>query len=159
MGYRAGAECRLLRCYATTRIPKLNIRVKPDTKAHAFPFQIGLQTQEFIQAALSHAVLADVAAGEYFKSAGAVNHLENLLLSSGLDRPALEDGWRYFKKYSAVLKGTVYQNALITFNSHWDWYVRNLRGFAKMARERIASPQLTGSQTRNCDRLTFTSIS
>jgi hypothetical protein len=140
------------------RIPKPEMKASPDAKAHPFPFQIGLQTQEFIQAALFLAVIADIAAGEYLKLPGSITHLEKRLVDAGLDKAVINEGWKYIQKYSSVFEGTVYQNALITFNSHWDWYVRNLHAFVKVASIKVTSPQLTRSQAKDFNRLSFMSI-
>jgi len=141
------------------RIPMLQIEANPGAGAHPFPFQVGMQAKGFLHGAMFHAVLGDFAAGEYLKLPEAVARLEDHLLEKGLNKNSLEMGWKYLRKYSHVFAGTVFQNALITFNSHWDWYLRNLHGFIKVARSTIASPPLTNHQSRNFDRLPFASIS
>lgn len=111
------------------KIPLPHIVIAPDRQAHPYPFQIALQAQEFLQGTLFQAVLADTAAGAYFRQPRAVEMIEKDLQQKGLASTALAQGWEILTKYKDAFEGWVFQSALISMNSHWDWYVRRLAGF------------------------------
>jgi hypothetical protein len=55
-------------------------------KIHPYPFQIGMQTLEFMQGSLFHASLVDIASGAYIRQPDGMTNLEYILLEK-LDSP------------------------------------------------------------------------
>jgi len=67
-------------------------------------------------------------------------------------------GWKLLEKYKDVFKITVFQNVLVTINSHWDWYIRNLGNFVRFARTCFQSPLLNKTGKSDLNRIGFFSI-
>jgi hypothetical protein len=83
---------------------------------------------------LLHAHLTATAAGLFIREPQGPSELENEFLALGGSKETYDEAWRFLTKYQAVLEDATYQVVLIAFNSHWDWYLRNLRGFVLAAR-------------------------
>lgn len=116
----------------TIPLPPLTMRA--DASAHPYPIQIGLQTEEFLQATVFYVIFADLAAGQRVKQPGAIQEIENELLTNGLDCKALNDGWAFLTKYIALFSEFAVQNAPIIMRNHWDWYIRRLGAFVEFGR-------------------------
>jgi hypothetical protein len=50
---------------------------------HAYPLQIGMQTAEFLQAAIFHSAFLDMASGEYVRHPEALNKLAQKFKAGG----------------------------------------------------------------------------
>ncbi len=135
-----------------------NITVDKNAKAHPYPFQIALQTKELIQGAIFYFHIADNSSGRYFQQQDATLILEKDFISHGGKKDAWEQGWELLKKYEEIFKITIYQNVLISINSYWDWYIRNLGSFVAYARTCIQSPVLIKREESNLNRISFLSI-
>lgn len=140
------------------KIPLPVVTKTSDAKAHPYPIQVSLQTQEFIQAGLFYAMFADTAAGEYVRLPNALNTIEEKLTKEGLDKRDWERGWHYLQKYQAIFNNTIFQNVVILTRSHWDWYVRQVAEFIKFARAHVASPPLTNRQQSDLNRIGWSEI-
>jgi hypothetical protein len=124
-------------------IPLLPMTAKPDAKAHMYPIQIALQTQQILQAAVFHAILTDLAAGQRVRQPGAIDEIESELIANGLNQRTLDGGWQYLKDYKDLFSEYLLQAAPITMKSHWDWYIRKLARFIQFARYHCGSPPLS----------------
>lgn len=116
----------------TFPLPPMTMRA--DATAHPYPFKIGLQTEEFLQATVFYVILADLAAGQRVKQPGAIQEIENELLTNGMDLKALNDGWTFLTKYKQLFSEFAIQNAPIMMRNHWDWYIRRLGEFVEFGR-------------------------
>lgn len=116
----------------TIPLPKMTMR--SDATAHPYPIQIGLQTEELLQATVFYVMLADLATGQRVKQTGAIQEIENELLANGIDLKAMNDGWTFLAKYKALFSEFAVQNAPITMRNHWDWYIRRLGRFVEFGR-------------------------
>lgn len=115
-------------------IPLPSMTMKPDAKAHPYPIQIALQTEEFLQATVFYVMFADLAAGQRVGQTGAIQEIENELLANGINLKAMNDGWTYLTKYKPLFSEFAVQNAPIVMRNHWDWYVRRLAQFVQFGR-------------------------
>lgn len=130
---------------------------RPDAEAHTYPFRIGLQASEFIQAAIFLTAFRDEAAGLTVRSTGGLRRVEQQL---GLD-PASDisaQAWKYLEKYKAVFSKHVFQYTLITMRSHWDWYVSRLGVFVEFCRDHVPSPRLSNTEKQRLGRIGFRPI-
>ena len=133
-----------------TKIPLPPVTKTAGAKAHPFPIQVSIQTQEFIQAALFYAMFADIAAGKYIQLPNALNILKQELSKEGLDKKLWYNGWTYLEKYQPTFNNTIFQNVLILMRSHWDWYIRQIGEFVSFARKHVSSPELDKSTEKSC---------
>jgi hypothetical protein len=135
-----------------TRYPLPTLNRSPNSQAHPFPFQISLQTQEFLQAALFYSTFADVAVAEVVSEPGGVARVESRLQERGLNPNIVSQAWSFLEKYREVFKGSVYQHALIQLNSHWDWYIRRLCEFVQFGRAYCQTPALKAEDEKRLRR-------
>jgi hypothetical protein len=141
-----------------TKIPLPSVTRTLGAKAHPYPLQVSMQTQEFIQAVLFYGMFADTAAGTYVRQPDALKTIEERLSKEGLDKKTWDTGWEYLGKYGLIFNNTLYQNIVILMRSHWDWYVRQIGEFVRFARNHVPSPTLDREQTKNLKRLGFLEI-
>lgn len=135
-----------------------DISVEKIAWAHPFPFQIAFQTQEFIQGAIFYISIADISSGAYMRQKDGIKELEADYFSQGEEKRTWELGWKLLEKYKDVFKITVFQNVLVTINSHWDWYILNLANFVIFARNYVQSPLLNKTDKSYLNRIGFLSI-
>jgi hypothetical protein len=135
-----------------------DILVGQSAKAHPFPFQIAFQTQEFIQGAIFYISIADISSGAYMRQKDGLKELEADYFSQGEEKGTWDLGWKLLEKYKDVFKITVFQNVLVTINSHWDWYIRNLANFVIFARNYVQGPLLNKTEKSYLNRIGFLSI-
>ncbi|MCU1306134.1 MAG: hypothetical protein JWN45_829 [Acidobacteriaceae bacterium] len=129
---------------------------RKNSQAHPFPFQIAMQTQEFLQGMIFHASFGDIAAGEFARQPDGVNQVERIMLAQGLDAGVPDEAWTIIRKYQCVFEGFVFQSVLIGLNSHWDWYIRKLSEFIRFARSSVSCSSLSNSDEKRllrADRL------
>lgn len=100
-----------------TKIPLPPVNKTSGAKAHSFPIQVSIQTQEFIQAVLFYAMFADIAAGKYVRLPNALNNIEQELIKEGLDKQLWDNGWSYLQRYQPIFNNTIFQNVLILMRS------------------------------------------
>jgi hypothetical protein len=120
----------------------------PGAKAHPFPFQIAIQTFEFIQGMLLYAAITDVATGNYIRDHDGLERLKNFFLSNGLKQDEWDSSWKYIGKYPLIFNSTVFQNVLVQMRSHWDWYIRQLVDFVKFSHNYFTEFPLTDKQIK-----------
>jgi hypothetical protein len=140
------------------KIPLPLVTKTADAKAHPYPIQVSLQTQEFIQAVLFYAMFADSAAGAYVRLPNALNNIEKKLIEEGLGKREWERGWDYLQKYQAIFNNTIFQNVVILMRSHWDWYIRQIGEFINFARVHLALPPLNKKQQSDLNRIGWSEI-
>jgi len=141
-----------------TKIPLPRVIKTAGAKAHPFPIQVSIQTQEFIQAVLFYAMFADIAAGKYIQLPNALDNLKQELSKEGLDKKLWDNGWSYLEKYQPIFNNTIFQNVLILMRSHWDWYIRQIGEFVSFARKHVSSPDSDKTQQKNLARIGWKEI-
>jgi len=119
-------------------------------RAHPYPFQIGVLTQQFLQGTIFHLAMMDEASGRYVRQDGAIPALEQWFLENGLDNRSLEIGWAALNKHIALFKMFGAMNVVVALNSQWDWYIRRLAGFSIFAlrHEGAADPRIDKALSR-----------
>jgi len=135
------------------KIPLLPMEQSKDAKAHCYPFQICMQTQEFLQASIFYAAFTDVATAEYIRIDGKLEEIEKSFTERLYSKETYDECWDYLQKYFDVFKKSAFQNVLVPLNSHWDWYVRRLAEFIAFAREHVESPTLNKAQQNDFCRI------
>lgn|GEM_PF-1408141 len=141
-----------------TKIPLPSVSKTPGARAHSFPIQVSVQTQEFIQAVLFYAMFADIAAGRYVRLPNALNNIEQEVMKEGLDKKLWDNGWSYLQRYQPIFNNTIFQNVLILMRSHWDWYIRQIGEFVSFARNHVSSPALDKNQEKELARIGWKEI-
>ena len=134
-----------------TKISLPPITSTPDAKAHGFPIQIALQTQEFIQGAMFYYSFQDIASGEFVRSNP--GEIDRKMIEQGFNKPALDQAWKILEKYLDVFRTTVFQNVLVSFCSHWDWYIRKLSEFIATHHLVAVGQALTERQLKEIRRI------
>lgn len=97
--------------------------------AHPYPFQVGIQTLEFLQVSVFYASFTDIATGELVRMPGGLSRIEEIFTAKLHTKEAYDEAWKYFKKYLPVFEKAPFQSVLIALNSQWDWYVRKIGEF------------------------------
>lgn len=141
-----------------TIIPLLEMSQKDDAMAHKYPFQISLQTMEFLQASIFYAAFTDIATSEYIRIDGKMEEIENIFTDQLYSKQTYDECWGFLQKYFEIFKKGAFQNVIVSLNSHWDWYIRNLSAFIRFSREHVDSPELTTKQTKEFGRIGNNSI-
>ncbi len=118
-------------------LPK--VTMQKDAKAHPFPFQIALQTKEFIQGAVFYFAIYDEAAGIFLRMPDSIKILEEIFINKGMKKSNLELSWQIFQGYKSVFESMVFRNVLLTVRSYWDWYTNKLAEFIIFAQENVGS--------------------
>ena len=140
------------------RIPLPKVMMQKDAKAHPFPCQIALQTQEYMQGVVLYFICADRAAGEFVRLPNGLNILKATLLKDGMQERDWESGWNYLSKYQKLFQGVVFQNVLIVIRSCWDWYVTKLAEFIIFACENNTDDALSKKDQKSLRRITHPEI-
>lgn len=140
----------------------LEVRIRIDlpalpkmVRAHLYPYQIAWQTLEFIQGAMFHVIFMDIAAGQRIRQPGATVDIEKEMMASGTTQDVLDLHWKALAKYKVVFEGFVFQNTIVSMQSHWDWYLRRLGVFILFARQAVAAPPLPSKVSRDLKRIGF----
>ncbi len=131
------------------KIPLPPITAKPNAEAHLFPVQVGMQTQEFLQGSLFYVAYLDIAAGELIRQEGGLAHLDKKVIAAGFDQSNVDKSLEIIQKYFGVFKSAVFMNVLISFCSHWDWYLRKITGFIRHAHPEVCSQPLSTQDNKH----------
>ena len=130
------------------RIPLPKMVMRKDAKAHPFPCQIALHTQELIQGIVFWFICVDEAAGAFVRLPNGLNTLKASLLKAGMQEEEWESGWNCLDKYKGFFESVVFGNVLIVIRSYWDWYITKLVEFIIFAQENAASALTGGNLTK-----------
>jgi hypothetical protein len=141
-----------------TKIPLPSVSKSSDSSAHAFPFQVGLQAQEFIQGTMYYVAFQDIAAGEFVRLHDGTGQVEALMLVHGLNKDASDQAWKILGKYLDVFKSSALQNVLISFCSHWDWYIRKISDFIQNTYFEVFHTALSNSDIKQLERADHLSL-
>lgn len=107
--------------------------------AHLYPRKIALRAQRLIQGSLFYGVIADTSIGQYFRVVdNAEKKMKDLLISSGWSEDTYEISWPCFMEYIDEFKNPIFQHAIYSIISHWDWYISNLGKFIHFAEGEIS---------------------
>ena len=121
-----------------SKIPIPKVIKKEDSKAHPYPFVIALQTMKFTQGAIFYFTLMDTAASEYFRQGDQQGSqylkIKSLYTSWGYSEQTWETSWSCFEEYMTIFPKQIWNVALITLKSHWDWYMTKLGEFVCFAK-------------------------
>ncbi len=117
------------------RIPLPDLLRSKDSKIHPFPFQVAVQTLEFMQGSLFHASLVDAASVAYVRLPEGMANLERVFIERLDSSKTYDEAWKILEKYQTVFEKIPFQSVLIAMNSHWDWYARKLANFISFARQ------------------------
>lgn len=140
------------------RISLPKVTKKPNCKAHPFPFQIGFQTLEFIQASIFFTTLLDYISGEYLGQLTSLEKIKSKMIKDGLSDDEWEKSFECLTKYRKVFEKWIFQHVLIQIRSHWDWYIRRLGEFIVFARENAPCSPLSQKDKEELRRIGFTSL-
>ncbi|MEW8522510.1 MAG: hypothetical protein AB2552_05605 [Candidatus Thiodiazotropha endolucinida] len=141
-----------------TKIPLLKMTQKDVAQAHKYPFQICLQTQEFLQAAIFYTAFTDIATSQYIRIEGKLDEIEGIFTEQLYEKKSYDECWGFLQRYFEIFKKGAFQNVIVSLNSHWDWYIRNLGQFIYFSRNHIESPQLNSQQRNDLSRIGRCSI-
>jgi len=135
---------------------RIDLPVLPKmVRAHLYPYQIALQTLEFVQGAMFHMIFMDIAAGQRVRQPGATAEIEKEMIAGGTTQDVLDLHWKTWAKYKVIFEGFVFQNAIVSMQSHWDWYLRKLGAFILFARQAVAAPPLPSKTSKELKRIGF----
>ena len=118
-------------------------------RAHLYPYQIAWQTLEFVQGAMFHVVFMDIAVGQRVRQPGAAVDIEKEMMADGTTQDVLDLHWKTWPKYKVVFEGFVFQNAIVSMQSHWDWYLRRLGAFFSSHAKLLLPPLCLLKPTRS----------
>jgi hypothetical protein len=141
------------------RIPLPKVKKSADAKVHPYPFQIGLQTLEFLQGTIFYVSYQDVAAGEFIRTTGALDRMETVFLERLYTKKTYDEAWGYLKKYQEIFKNAAFSNVLISFCSHWDWYLLQLSKFIEFGSAHVGGcPVLSNNERKEFSRISRASF-
>ena len=135
------------------RIPLPKVTKAADAKGHPYPIQIGYQTLEFLQGTLFYISFQDVAAGEFVRTPGAMDRMEAIFQEQLYNKQTYDEAWRYLKKYQEIFEKAAFSNVLISFCSHWDWYLRQLSKFIEFGNNHVGGPVLSNYERKELSRI------
>ncbi len=108
--------------------------------ANLYPMKIALRAQRLIQGSLFYGVIADMSIGQYFSVVpDAEKKMKELLINSGWSENTYETSWSCFVEYINEFENPIFQHAVFSIISHWDWYISNLGKFIYFAEGEISS--------------------
>ncbi|HEX9388163.1 MAG TPA: hypothetical protein VF918_17690 [Anaerolineales bacterium] len=106
---------------------------------HPYPRKIALRAQHLIQGTLFYNVLADTTIGLCFSEVpSAVIKVKEVLIKSGWSEDNYELSLSCFEEYINEFKNPIFQHAIYSIISHWDWYISNLGKFIYFAEEHVS---------------------
>jgi hypothetical protein len=124
-------------------------------RAHLYPFQIAWQTLEFVQGVMFHVIFMDIAAGQRVRQPNATTEIEKEMIAGGTTQDILDLHWKTWGKYKVLFEGFAFQNAIVSMQSHWDWYLRRLGAFIFFARQAIGGTPLSSKANKDLKRIGF----
>lgn len=111
----------------------------PNQPEHLYPRKIALRAQRVIQGSLFYSVIADTSIGQYFRVVpNAEKEMKDFLIRSGWSEDTYETSWPCFMEYIDEFKNPIFQHAIYSIISHWDWYISNLGKFIHFAEGEIS---------------------
>jgi hypothetical protein len=84
------------------RIELPTVTKTQDSQAHPYPFQIGFQTQEFMQGAILHTIFMDVATSQRIRLPNGLAEVEKELVENVLNPKVNADTWAILDKYQSI---------------------------------------------------------
>ncbi len=118
----------------------MSLNFSPDQKKkHLYPMRIALRAHRLIQGTLFYNVMADTTIGLYFgEGVDSIIKLKQKLIDSGIKEETYELSWSCFEEYINEFKNPIFQHAVYSIISHWDWYVSNLGRFVYFAETNLS---------------------
>ena len=109
---------------------------------HLYPMKIALRAQRMIQGSMFYDVFMDTATGLYVRTVPNPERTikDFLINNAGWREDTYETSWGCFKDYVKEFQNPIYQHAIYSMVSHWDWFISNLGKFIDFA-ERSISPE------------------
>jgi len=142
---------------SSIRIPLPDIKRSQEATIHPYPFQIALQTIEFMQGSLFHASLVDIASGAYVRQRTECQISSASLWNDWILRKLMTRHGGLLGNIKLFLERVPFQSVLIALNSHWDWYARKLINFIQFARRDLNQPALAKSEIDRIKRFCLSS--
>ena len=106
----------------------------PHSSSHPYPLEIALRAQIFTVGAIFYVSFADAAVEEFLHlSTDPYGVIRKKFLETGLSPENWEENWRAFIAYTDAFPSPVFQTALFSMITHWDWYISNLGRFVDFA--------------------------
>ena len=99
-----------------------------------------------------------MATGEFVRTPGALDRMEAIFLERLHTKKTYDEAWEYLKKYQEIFKKAAFSNVLISFCSHWDWYLRQLSKFIEFGNTHVGGPDLSNSDRKELSRIAYASI-
>ena len=93
------------------------------------PWRLGARAMEMIQLSLFYAAFTDIATGEYVRLPSGIENMDKLFAQKGMDKQTYDECWKLFEEHLSTIKNMPYQSVLISMNSRWDWFVRNIKDY------------------------------
>jgi hypothetical protein len=107
-----------------------------------YPLKIALRASKLIQGSLFFDIFVDTATGQYARTVpNAERTIKSFLINSaGWSEETYETSWACFKDYLTEFQSPIYQHAVYSMISHWEWFISNLGKFIDFA-EKSLSPE------------------
>ena len=100
-------------------------------------------------------IFMDIAAGQRVRQSGATVDIEKEMMAAGTTQDTLDLHWKALAKHKMVFEGFIFQNTIVSMQSHWDWYLRRLGVFILFARQAVADPPLPSKVGKDLKRIGF----
>ncbi|MDI7219446.1 hypothetical protein QMN07_18325 [Leptospira santarosai] len=129
---------------------------KPSTeedKIYTYPFQIGLQTLDIVQANLFYTIFADTAAGLQVKRENGISEIHAKMKLDGASDENIEAGMEYFEYYELILKSSIFMRFLTEMVAQWEYYLKRMQHFILFNSYLINSEKLTTNTNDKLKRL------
>ncbi|TGL19768.1 hypothetical protein EHQ47_16865 [Leptospira bourretii] len=125
-----------------------------ENKIYTYPFQIGLQTLEIVNANLFYIIFTDTAASLQVKKENGIQEIYNKMKLDGASDKNIEKGMEYFKEYEIILKSSVYMRFLTEMVAQWEFYLSEMQKFMQLNINLINPEILNNTLKKQFDRLT-----
>ena len=80
------------------RIPLPRIKHAQDATAHPYPFQVGIQTLEFLQVSVFYASFTDIATGEFVRMPESLPRIEQIFTAKLQSKESYDQLWEYLER-------------------------------------------------------------
>ncbi|PJZ95026.1 hypothetical protein [Leptospira meyeri] len=103
-----------------------------ENKILTYPFQIGLQTLEIVNANLFYTIFTDTAASLQVKKENGINEIYLKMKLDGASDENIEKGKGYFKSYEIILKSSIYMRFLTEMVAQWEYFLNQMQKFMQL---------------------------
>lgn len=140
-------------------IPLPKIHSAPGSKAHPYPYKIGMQVEKLIQGAMFYSSFVDVVVGEYLHTVpNAYEKIKLKFTNQGMKEQTWDVSWQCLENYMELLPNPVFQYSLYSMVIHWDWFISRLGSFVHFARSHDENPPIKQKDEKTLQRLSFVKV-